>query len=99
MSIESQGVDDGTERPDIRFLRSHWQLWRLPLPSTRDGAFVNGSESEVAEDQRRVTVTVIGWRAEEDVLGLDVPVDDWLPLRGRWGTTKLATVVSVMYER
>lgn len=74
-----QSVNNCTERPYICLLRSHRQLWRLPLPSASNRVFFDGSESEVAENQRGVAMAVCGRRTKEDILRFDVAMDDGLP--------------------
>ena len=90
-------MNDGTQSPYICLCRRHWNLWRLPLEGPSNRAFINGSESEVTENEGRIAVTIGSWRAKEYVFRLDVSVDDCLPFARRWRTTKSSTVVSVMY--
>lgn len=93
-------VDDGPEGPDVVLLREQRDLGPDPLVGAAAlGLGLEAREAEVAEDELRLLGVPPGrggGAAEEDVGGLEVAVDDALPVAG-WRRVA-AVVVAVVEE-
>lgn len=95
-----QRVDDGPHAPDIVLLGQQGDLG--PDPLLRAASVVRfrveGREAEVPEHDFGQGVPARGAAAEEDVFGLDVAVDDALPVAGRGVGIARGAVVAVVEE-